>query len=606
MEKNTILAIVLSSIVLIGSMFIQTTFFSPTEEAVTSTNQTEQDTSIVQSADALVTDASALNTNASTVDVLGIDAIDDDVELKEEEFVIKTNLLEVTFTNRGGDIVSYKLLNYKDQNDVVQMADNVSSANRAFSIELGPYADKVVDEIFSVRRINDYSIGFYKKLAIKNTDGTTGVFTLVKQYTFEPNDYVFKLDVTIDGEENFYGLNLNNAGYTIGTFPQIGPYYDQKNNKYETRTFMAYNGEKKKKNMVPFGKTQEYTKPFTWQGVAGKYFTVLIAPSNSAFNKATYSSLYKAHDDYSDAQILLTREPVSSSKAQDTFYVYAGPRTEEFLKKYNNAQDNAWGVSGLRFNDSMESSNILGWLEAIVKWVLELFYKLIPNWGVSIILVTILLKICLFPLTKKSSMSTLKMQEVQPRMQELQAKYKGQPDKLNAEMAKLYQETGYNPLSGCLPLLLQFPLLWVMYNLFNNYFEFRGAMFIPGWIPDLSVGDKVLTFGFSIPFLGNELHILPIIYVFSQIIFTKITQAATPTSNENNSMKIMMYVMPLMFFFIFYNAPSGLILYWTLSNFLQLIQQMVINRMMKAKKAEFSVVKAPAKTSAKSTPKKKK
>jgi len=188
-------------------------------------------------------------------------------------------------------------------------------------------------------------------------------------------------------------------------------------------------------------------------------------------------------------------------------------------------------------------------------------------------------------LTKKSSESTLKMQELQPRIQEIQEKYRNNPQKMNEEMGKFYQTAGYNPLSGCLPIIIQFPLIFAMYNLFNNYFEFRGAMFIPGWIPDLSTGDSVFSFPFLIPFLKwTDLRILPVIYVISQLLFGKVTQ--TPNANQqNSSMKIMLYGMPLIFFFIFYNAPSGLLLYWTFSNLLTLVQQVLINRMMHRKKA---------------------
>ena len=182
------------------------------------------------------------------------------------------------------------------------------------------------------------------------------------------------------------------------------------------------------------------------------------------------------------------------------------------------------------------------------------------------------------------------MQEVQPRMTEIQTKYKNNPEKMNQEMAKLYQETGYNPLSGCLPLLIQFPLIIAMFNLFNNYFEFRGAMFIPGWIPDLSVGDSVYTLKFNLPLLGNHIRLLPVIYLVSQLIYGKVTSATTSGGNATQ-MKIMMYAMPIVFFFVFYSAPSGLLIYWTVSNLLTLVQQMFLNKMMKKKKAELELKK---------------
>jgi YidC/Oxa1 family membrane protein insertase len=226
--------------------------------------------------------------------------------------------------------------------------------------------------------------------------------------------------------------------------------------------------------------------------------------------------------------------------------------------------------------------------------MMEMIYRVIPNWGLSIIILTIVLKIVMFPLTKKSSLGTLKMQELQPKMQVLQAKYKDNQQKQQEEMAKLYKEAGYNPVSGCLPMLLQFVVLFAMFNLFNNYFEFRGAMFIPGWIPDLSVGDSVYAFKFNLPFLGNQLRLLPIIYVISQLLFGKITQnGGTTTGASATQMKIMMYGMPIFFFFIFYNAPSGLLLYWTVSNVIQMIQQIAINRIMADKQAEIALAKNP-------------
>ena len=578
MEKNTILAIVLSTVVLMASFFIQYKFFPPAEIPVEqqteitseSSNQTEQNNELEQAVNAVI--------------------VQEENEVTEEKtYTIKTNVVEVEFTNKGGDIISYKLLNHKDNGENLQMADNITESKRAFSIALGGAENAVVNEYFNTKIIDEHTIGFYKKLAVKNTDGSEGVFTLIKQYSFKDDEYLFKMDVIVDGEENFYGLNFNNNSYTLCSPPQIGPTYDQKSNKYEYRNFFAHNGEKKKKQMVALGKTQDYDKNFTWVGVAGKYFTSLIAPSSQGFNQALYSMKFDSNPDYSNSQVYLTRGAISGQKNQDSFYIYLGPRTEKMLKRYNNAEDNAWKVSGLRLNDCMESSGLLGWLEIFLKWIMELLYLVIPNWGVSIIIMTILLKVALFPLTKKQSLSSVKMQEIQPRMQELQTKYKNQPEKLNQEMAKLYQETGYNPMSGCLPMLIQFPIIFAMYNLFNNYFEFRGAMFIPGWIPDLSVGDKVVTFGFNIPLLGNELHILPIIYVVSQLIFTKITSATTPQNGANASMKYMMYGMPIFFFFIVYNAPSGLILYWTLSNFLQLFQQMFINKIMKQKQNELKI-----------------
>jgi YidC/Oxa1 family membrane protein insertase len=204
---------------------------------------------------------------------------------------------------------------------------------------------------------------------------------------------------------------------------------------------------------------------------------------------------------------------------------------------------------------------------------------------VAILLLTLLVKLVLFPLTKKSSESTLRMQTLSPKIKEIQTKYKDNPTKMNTEMAELYKKEGYNPMSGCLPMLLQIPIFFAMYNLFNNHFDLRGAMFIPVWIPDLSLPESVFNFSpFQIPILGwSDIRLLPFIYVGSQLLSGKITQ--TPDQKGNSQMKMMLYAMPVVFFFILYDVPSGLLLYWIMTNFLSLLQQLFINKYLAKKRA---------------------
>jgi YidC/Oxa1 family membrane protein insertase len=157
---------------------------------------------------------------------------------------------------------------------------------------------------------------------------------------------------------------------------------------------------------------------------------------------------------------------------------------------------------------------------------------------------------------------------------------------MQVEMANFYKQEGYNPLSGCLPMLLQIPIFISMYNLFNNHFDLRGAAFIPGWIPDLSVPEAIWNFpeGVRLPLLGwTALRALPFIYVGSQLLYGKVTQM--PGQQSNAQMKMMLYVMPIVFFFVLYNVPAGLLIYWIFSNLLTMVQQIIINRYIMAKKA---------------------
>ena len=582
MNKNTVIAMVLSGLVIAAAMFVQYKFFPPApvqQQPSTTASVTEQQAAVPQNtfvAENMPADSAVLE-------------VPDETVIGEQIVTIKTNVAEITFTNRGGDIISYKLLEHNNSkgDSHVEMVKNLTDRNRAFSIALGGAQAPALNQFFNVKEetVNGkQTVGFFKTISIKNQDGSISSFTLAKRYTFLPDDYMFELAVTVSGDADMKGLNFDNAGYTLRTMPQIGPDWDVKADRYEYRNFFAYIDGKKKDATLKANQTKLITDSVPWAGISGKYFSLIVIPSTPA-QQILYSAAQPNADRVQDGQLFFLRPVITGNKVTDVYRIYLGPCSENILSTYNIPSKNNYNYDNLRIDTVAVSSGIWRPLEVLLKWLLQFFYKLIPNWGVSIILVTILIKVIFFPLTKKSSESTQQMQKMQPKIKELQEKYKGKPQKLNEEMAKLYKEAGYNPLSGCLPLLIQLPILFAMYRLFNNYFEFRGAMFIPHWIPDLSIGDSVLQFPSPIPFLGwTDLRILPIVYVISQMVFGKITQTPTSDQQQNSTMKIMMYGMPLFFFFMFYNAPSGLLLYWTCTNFLMLVQQMIIKAMMKQKK----------------------
>ena len=582
MNKNTVIAMVLSGLVIAAAMFVQYKFFPPVpveQQSSAAVPTTEQQAQVPQNtfvAETAPADFGVLETPDETV-------------IGEQTVTVKTDIAEITLTNRGGDIVSYKLLEHNNSkgDSYVEMVKNITDRNRAFSIALGSAQAPALNQFFNVKdeTINGKrSVGFFKTISIKNQDGSVSSFTLAKRYTFLPDDYMFELAVTVSGDADMKGLNFDNAGYTLRTMPQIGPDWDAKADRYEYRNFFSYIDGKKKDSALKANQTKLITDTVSWAGISGKYFSLIVIPSIPA-QQILYSAAQPNTDTVQDGQLFFSRPVITGNKVTDVYRIYLGPCSENILSTYNIPSKNNYSYDNLRIDTVAVSSGIWRPLEVLLKWLLQFFYKLIPNWGVSIILVTILIKAVFFPLTKKSSESTQQMQKMQPKIQELQAKYKGKPQKLNEEMAKLYKEAGYNPLSGCLPLLVQLPILFAMYRLFNNYFEFRGAMFIPHWIPDLSVGDSILQFPAPLPFLGwTDLRILPIVYVVSQMVFGKITQTPTSDQQQNSTMKIMLYGMPLFFFFMFYNAPSGLLLYWTCTNFLMLVQQMIIKAMMKQKK----------------------
>lgn len=582
MKKNTVLAVVLSMLVFGAWMYIQQKYFPVAPSAQTQEIVSKPDTGVLQN--------TVPQSEAVAVNIVSADAAGQNIPAREQTYVVETDLIRAVFTNKGGDIISFKLKEHASagSDERVEMIENLSDAERALSLSFGGVEAAPVDLLFNVKEENlsdgKKVIGFYRDIAVKNAAGASEtVFTLAKRYTFIPGDYMFTLEVVVDGETEMNGLSFGNEAYTLRTAPQIGPEWNQSQDKYEYRYFSYFSGDKKKvESGISAGKTKVITDLASWAAVSGKYFAFIVVPNNP-IKKMTFSGFKHENKAVQNSQIFISRPPIAGNRAHDVYRIYIGPSSEKILNMYNSPLTNNYGFENLRIDSIAASGGFLYPLEWLLKNAMELLYKLIPNWGVAVILLTIIMRLIFFPLTKKSSESTKKMQEMQPQIMEIQNKYKGNPQRMNAEMAKLYKEAGHNPLAGCLPMLIQIPFWFAMYKLFNNYFEFRGASFIPGWIPDLSLGDSVLKFGFTIPFLGwTDLRLLPIIYAASQLLYGKLTQTPGQTQ-QNPSMKIMLYFMPIFFFFILYNAPSGLLLFWSLSNVLMLLQQVIINKSMKEK-----------------------
>ena len=549
MDKNTIWAIVLCGVVVFAALFVESTFILPKQQARAAEQaaieaEYEEQRALEQSESAslISTVSSEFSESESTESV---------IEETEEFFTVKTNKAEVKFTNRGGDVVSYKLLEHLDHDTGmgVEMVDNVTSANRAFSIALGDYYASPVDDIFKVKVFDDKTIGFYRDYYITDAEGQQQKIILSKLYTFMDDEYTFKLDIGVESEK---GLNFDGVAYTLRTSPQIGPHYDKKANRYEVRDYISLSGSKKtRKNFSD----KSYTKYYDWAGVAGKYFAIIVKPADTAKMDSTVRCSTKSENDYQNAQVFVTRDEFSSKSVSDTYYIYVGPRSERDLIRYNSADKNGWELVNSKFNQALRTSGILSIIEVAIKWCLEMIYKLVRNYGVSIILLTLILKIVLFPLNKKSAEGSIKMQELQPKMQALQDKYGNDQQKLSEETQKLYKEAGYNPASGCLPMILQMIILFAMYNVFNNYFDFRGVTFIPGWIDDLTAGDSVYSWEKEIPvissFTQNNIRILPFVYLASQLLNGMITQYGGASAGQNKGqMWFMMYGMPILFFFI--------------------------------------------------------
>jgi YidC/Oxa1 family membrane protein insertase len=622
MEKKTLLAIVLSIMVLIIFSFIQGILNPPAQGTASSTPSPEGEANQpvtpapnlsppaelpppAQPVSPAVPETppdNAIANNASNEETEADGASDGSAGPQlEERVIIETELLTVVLTNAGGDVVSWKLKQHKDKDDLVEMVLSGTKEARAFTVAFGGLNAPPLVSLFYVNRISEHSVEFYRDFIIPNTGSR---FRLTKRYDFKPRDYMFELTVTLDGGHSVPGFNFGGSVYTLSFGPQMGPRFEKLDGRYDFREYITYtNGKRKKEKINDSNPIIISTNP-KWAAISGKYFSCIAIPLLAQY-EINFSEKSETGIP-STSRLNIIRPPLNSPRASDTYRFYLGPKSQDVLNTYNTG-NNGFGLTEMRLTEVANTKGILSPLEKILKWLLLLFYKLTPNYGVAIILLTLLVKILFFPLTKKGTEATLRMQSVAPKIKELQEKYKDNRQKMNTEMAELYKKEGYNPLSGCLPMLLQFPIFIAMYNLFNNHFDLRGAMFIPGWIPDLSLPESIWDFraGVQLPILGwNALRLLPFIYVGSQLLYGKVTQ--TPDQQANTQMKMMLYVMPIAFFFILYNVPSGLLVYWIFSNLLTMVQQMAINRYLAPRRAAAAAAQAASSAAAAATATKKK
>ena len=605
MERKTVLAIVLSMVVMIGFVFLQEIFYpankNPAPQRTTGSPAIQDSPAPVQE--------TRLAPPVIPQELQAPDSADEFVPLETVTIRIPdkdgTELVRVVLTNAGGNIASFQLMKHQDKGDPVEMILTGDSQAQAFAIAFGNQEDVMAkrtqaeERNFRVKRISDYIVEFSRDFAASSG----GYFTLVKRYEFKPAEYMFELTIAMNGGSAVNSFNFRGASYTLIFGPQIGPKFVKLDQRTEYRNYVTYKGKLKKEKVTEKDPTRIGSQP-SWAAIEGKYFTLVAMPYTSQYDLA-FSTSRTENGLANTSRLFITRPASNISRIEDKYHFYLGPKNQEILNIYERG-DNGFRLRDTGIIEVAATKGFLSPVENVLKWLLMLFHRMVPNYGIAIIFLTILVKLLMFPLTKKGSESTIRMQALAPRVKEIQTKYKDNPQKMNAEMADFYKKEGYNPLSGCLPMLLQFPIFIAMYNLFNNHFDLRGAMFIPGWIPDLSVPEAIFNFpnDFRLPLLGwTAIRALPFVYVGSQLLYGKVTQ--TPGQGGNTQMKFMLYAMPIIFFFILYDVPSGLLLYWIMSNILTMVQQMGINKYLARKKAAMGI-EEPAPVIAPVIPKKKK
>lgn len=273
--------------------------------------------------------------------------------------------------------------------------------------------------------------------------------------------------------------------------------------------------------------------------------------------------------------------PIPQEEGTTKFRVFAGPFASTILKKV----DAAYSDEATGYNPDYIACQTFHGIFAFISepfakflfFLMNIFHSLTGSWAFSIILLTIALRIMLYPLNAWSMKSTAKMQQIAPEIKAIQEKHKKDPKKAQLEIVNLYRERGVNPLSGCLPLLIQMPFLIGMFDLLKSTFELRGAVFIPGWINDLSMPDTLFSFGYPIFFIGNEFHLLPFllggVMFLQQRMMSPLPKDPKDMTDQQRQQKAMGTIMTVVFTLMFYHFPSGLNIYWLSSMLLGILQQ---------------------------------
>jgi YidC/Oxa1 family membrane protein insertase len=498
-----------------------------------------------------------------------------------EEAVARTISIEtahyyVDLSTEGASVVSLRLKDYLDQDGMpVELVQYDQDDIRPFEIHFDrlrniPFGDRTT---YYVEEMSPTTYRFWRDFE----DARGNVFRLSKSYLFQEDEYLFDIQVQVEPREPGVELYLNwdNVAYTLVWGPILGP-TSVVRNRYNVTTEGYYESGKFHKVFrgaggcslrSSEGKYSEISKFARWVGVTNRYFFIGIVPSDTnhiyAFDQRTQSKYFLG----------VSSTYHRGQGFEDTFSVFAGPKERRLLKSY-----------GYNF-DSVMSGRILRPLVIFLEWMIRGFYSFTNSYGLSIILMTIVIKIILHPLTYKSFQSMRRMSSLQPKINEIREKYKSNPQQMNRETQALYRKEKVNPMGGCLPMLFQLPIFYALYTVLSSMIELRNQSFL--WIRDLTMPDTVATLRFAVPMLGykvgtqgfTDINVLPFVMTATTLLQSKLTSG----NSQQQQAKMMTYLFPVVFFFIFWNMPSGLVLYWTIQNILTIGQQYMIDYRMKKK-----------------------
>jgi YidC/Oxa1 family membrane protein insertase len=407
--------------------------------------------------------------------------------------------------------------------------------------------------------------GFYigdPGLALVNKYDVTGGFA----YVYE--DSVKRVTKTLVSSNSLYSMELEvkikntSLSPVLINLPIILGRIDLDQKTGQAQRYEDIMVSSNAKVLHPNFKKEAVFSDIKFIGIRDQYFCVVVEPESTGYS----GFVNKVSDKVFDIGFLSKGMTISpGDELIQKFEVYLGPQDTDLINKVNPN----WGSIVYFGMFDLVGQAILG--------LLKFLFIVVRNWGLAIVVLSVLIFLVLFPLTIKQMKSMKEMQILQPKMEQLRKTYANDSKKLNEEMMKLYKEHKVNPFGGCLPMILQIPIFIALYQVLSRSIALKGAEFL--WIKDLSEPDRLFKFPGALPFIGEYFNILPILMALGMFVQQKMS-AVSASGQSAEQQKIMMVMIPILMGVMFYNVPSGLVMYWFLNSTLMLLYQL---KVMKAR-----------------------
>ena len=483
-------------------------------------------------------------------------------DFEQKKIVIENDKIYLEIDTKGANISLLNLKEYTNYNDESLMLVDLDNSSLNISLP-----DSQNNRIIDSKDIIFDSDILEENKKIKLTGYISDDDSIEIIYNLDNDSFMIDYQLKFNGFQTYQNQNDFYISWIKDSFR------NSKSLDYENRyTALSYGFEDEKDSYLSItGSSDKIIDDVNWISYREHFFSSILMFEDKLDKIQIFSENLASIDELEKkyTKRFSTIIPIEINNSTSDFRFYFGPTDYDSLKEYNLGIENSvpvgWGI--------------FGWINTFIFFPLFSFLTKYFSYGISIIVLTIIVKILIAPITYKQYLSQAKMKVLKPEIEEINEKYKDDPMKRQQETLSLYTRSGANPMAGCLPALAQLPIFFALFVFFPAAFSLRQKSFL--WADDLSSYDSILDFGFYIPLYGDHISLFPILASVAIFFYTKMTTGGQmmPASQTGGvNMKLIMYLMPLMMLFFFNNYASGLSLYYFVSNLLTIILMLLIKR----------------------------